>query len=168
MKDNKKSRFGGMGTGYITIIMLFAVISLTVLAVLSYQAASANDILNEKNSAFTLDYYEADSRAKAKLSVLDSASLAAMQSELNGGFFEDEFAASCDEIGEITLLKRADGFTVEFTEEINERLRLEVSVIFYRMPRDGARYSITQWKMSATDTENDSGHLGVWDGSTLN
>lgn len=167
MSKNNNTRFNGLGIGYVSLVMLFTVICLTVLSVLSYQAASANDMLNEKNSAFTAEYYDADSRAKEKLSALDSAALGAMQSRLQGGFFEDGFAACCDEIGGITLQKLPDGFMVSFSEPVNDRLSLDVRARFYAKAVEGRRYSIERWKTTASDDIGSADPPDVWDGGAL-
>lgn len=167
MSKNNNTRFNGLGIGYVSLVMLFTVICLTVLSVLSYQAASANDMLNEKNSAFTTEFYDADSRAKEKLSAIDSASLGAMQSQLQGGFFDDEFTACCDEIGGITLQKLPDGFKVSFSEPVNDRLSLDVQAKFYSRAVDGRRYSIERWKTTASDDIGSADPPDVWDGGAL-
>ncbi len=154
---------GGMGVGYVSLVMIFSVICLTVLAVLSYQAAGANDILNEKSGRFTGEYYSADSSAKQTLCRLDEIALTS-----TGGFFEDDFTALCGEaLPEVRLRSVPEGVEASFTEPINDRLRLDVSVIFYSRPSD-SRYSITEWKsVSAAQDETDEA-LGVWDGSMFN
>lgn len=167
MSKNNNTRFNGMGIGYVSLVMLFTVICLTVLSVLSYQAASANDMLNEKNSAFTTEFYAADSRAKEKLCTIDGAALGAMQSELQGGFFEDEFTAYCDEIGGITLKKLPDGYKVSFSEPINDRLSLDVQVKFYSKPVNGERYRIERWKTTASEDIGSADPPDVWDGGAL-
>ncbi len=167
MSKNNNTRFNGLGIGYVSLVMLFTVICLTVLSVLSYQAASANDMLNEKNTAFTTEFYAADSRAKDKLCAIDGAALGAMQSELQGGFFDDEFTACCEEIGGITLQRLPDGFSVSFTEAINDRLSLDVQAKFYSKPVNGERYRIERWKTTAADDIGSADPPDLWDGGAL-
>lgn len=164
MNNNKSSVEGrGMGVGYVTLIMLFAVICLTVLASLSYQAASANDKLNEKSIAFTDGYYAADSRAKERLAKLDEAAKLSFDS----GFFEDSFAAFCEEDDEIRLRRIAEGFEISFEEAVSENLGLSVKIVFFSVPSDGVRYSVEEWKtVSLSDTQEEN-TLGVWDGGNL-
>ena len=154
---------GGMGTGFVSLIMIFSVICLAVLAVMSYQAASGNDVLNEKSIAYTKEYYEADSRAKEKLMLLDKAALNAAD-----GFFESDFETLCLEIEGVTLKKCMEGFNTEYTEAINDRLSIKVSAVFYSMPTENGRYRITSYKTVSADSAEDEKPLGVWDGSTFN
>ncbi len=164
--SDKKNSIGssGMGVGYVSLIMIFAVICLTVLAVLSYQAAGANAVLNEKGAAYTSQYYAADGRAKEKLMALDGYSLSASQ-----GFFEDDFTALCEEnMPDVQLRNSPDGITAEFTEYINDRLSLKVSIKFYSFSDDGKRYRIEEWKSVASASEESEEPLGVWDGSMFN
>lgn len=151
-----------MGVGYVTLIMLFAVICLTVLAALSYQAARANDKLNEKSVSFTREFYDADTRAKERLCSLDEAAYLALQS----GFFEDSFGMYCSETEGITVRRVPEGTEVSFTEPISAGLRLSVRITFFSAPADDKRYRIEEWKTAAvTDGEDDT--LGVWTGESL-
>ncbi len=160
MSDNQKniSQERGMGVGYVSLIMIFAVICLTVLASLSYQAARANDKLNEKSIAFTDSYYAADNRAKELLSKLDESAMTAYES----GFFDESFA---DGYENVNVRKTADGYEVSFVEPVNERLSLSVKISFSDIPENG-RYKIIEWKtVSVSDMSEDT--LGVWDGENL-
>lgn len=164
MSENNKEMSGrGLGVGYVTLIMLFAIICLTVLSVLSYQAARANEKLNEKSLSFTTEYYEADGRAKILLSELDNAALEAHKT----GFFSESFAELCGEFESISLRNIPEGYSVSFTEQINEKLKLSVSVVFFNTPED-ERYRIAEWKTVSDGTEEEDAPLGVWDGTPLN
>lgn len=160
--DKRKAASGGMGVGYVTLIMIFAVISLAVLAVMSYHAAGANDILNEKSVAATKEYYAADSRVQEKLMLLDKAALTAHQ-----GFFESDFEQLCADMDGLTLRRGMEGFTVEFTEDINDRLSISVSAVFTSMPTVNGRYRILSYKTVSADAAEEDKPLGVWDGSTF-
>jgi len=160
---DKKLRSGGMGVGYVTLIMIFAVICLTVLAVMSYHAAGANDILNEKSISYTKQYYDAESRVQEKLMQLDNAALTAHK-----GFFESDFELLCAEIDGVEVKRSMEGFSVELTEAINDRLGIRVSAVFTAMPIDGSRYRITSHKTISADSAEEEKPLGVWDGSTIN
>ncbi len=163
MDEKKRTpQSGGIGVGYVSLIMLFAVITLTVLAVLSYQAAGANETLNERNVTFSKEYYAADGRAKEKLMQLDEAAL----DSLNSFFFEDSFCEFCDGTEGVSSEIAPDGVMVKFTEPLNERQQLSVAVVFYKTPAEGKRYSIERWKTVPVSTD-DEGELGVWDGSTF-
>ncbi len=151
----------GMGVGYVTLTMLFAVICLTVLASLSYQAARANDKLNEKSVSFTTGLYEADSRAKVTLSQLDEWAMLSHDS----GFFNDSFPACCEEKDDLDIKKVPDGFEVAFTEDISDNLMLSAKITFFAVPQNGCRYRIDEWKNVAVTDDTADETLGVWDGS---
>ncbi len=173
MNENKNpiSEGRGIGVGYVTLIMLFAVICLTVLASLSYQAARANDKLNEKSVHFTSWYYLADGRMNEVLSTLDEAAYEAHET----GFFADSFEAIYNE--KITLMtdqvypdnaviKRVqEGFMVSYSCSVTANLELSAEFLFFDVPRDGERYEIKKWKTASITDETDEGTLGVWDGS---
>lgn len=163
MDENRNNEQRGMGVGYVTLIMLFAVICLTVLAALSYQAARANDKLNEKSVSFTDSFYAADYRAKEQLSQLDSAALAAH----NSGFFEDSFSMYCSERDKFITRNTSEGFEVSFSESINNTLALSVKIVFFNTPENGVRYRIQEWKTTVVSDDTEDETLGVWNGGNL-
>ena len=166
MSDNKRTHIGntGMGVGFVSLIMIFAVICLTVLAVLSYQAASANDILNTKSAEFTREYYAADTSAKETLMLLDGLALTASE-----GFFEDDFIAMCeDELPDAGISRTSKGIEVSYREPVNDRLMLDVKVLFTLNAEQGKRYSITEWRIISSLPEETEEPIGVWDGSMFN
>lgn len=163
MDNNRKSvsEGRGMGVGYVSLIMLFAVICLTVLASLSYQAARANDKLNEKSISFTDGYYAADSKAKELLSQLDEAALLSHES----GFFGDSFGVLCEEYKNVAVRKIPEGFEASFSQPVSDSLALSVKVVFFSAPTED-RYRIDEWKTVSVDMAQDNS-LGVWNGESL-
>lgn len=169
MNDSKKP--SGMGVGYVTLIMLFAVICLTVLASLSYQAARANDKLNEKSVYVTSWYYLADSWANEVLCMLDEAAYEAHET----GFFADSFEDICEEKFSLAgdsvypdnkVIRRVqEGFLVSYSCHISDNLELSVEVLFFDTLRDGQRYRIESWKTVTVSGDKEDDTLGVWDGS---
>lgn len=161
--DNKKRmpHGGGIGVGYVSLIMLFAVITLTVLAVLSYQAASANETLNDRSVTFGKEYYAADGRAKEILMKLDECAVSAHES----GFFEDGFIEYCEELKGVSAKRSPSGISVHYSEPLNERMELVVNIIFYSDPPSQSRYDIEMWKTVPVSDDDESDDLGVWDGS---
>lgn len=156
------NRDRGMGVGYVTLIMLFAVICLTVLAALSYQAARANDKLNEKSASFTHSFYDADIKAKELLSQLDETALTCH----NSGFFEDSFQMYCEEYDNLTVRKVPEGTAVAFVYPVSDNLELSAEIVFFSTPQNDKRYRIEKWKTVAVSEETD-GTLGVWTGESL-
>ena len=84
----KKGRSGGtVGVGYISIMLIFTVICLTIFAVLSFQAVYSSDKMTNRSDGFTQQYYTADTEAKKTLSRLDGMAAEA----LDGFSFEEGF-----------------------------------------------------------------------------
>lgn len=163
MSDNKNKSIGntGMGVGFVSLIMIFAVICLTVLAVLSYQAAGANGILNTKSAEFTREYYAADTAAKEKLMLLDELALTASK-----GFFEDDFIALCEEeAADVNISRTANGIELSYSVPVNDRLFLKVEAVFTFNSSETKRYSINEWKIVSSLPDETEEPIGVWDGS---
>lgn len=155
---DKKNKLHGMGVGYVSVMLIFAVICLTVFAVMSFRAASANDGFNVRSGDYLKEYYAADSAAKSRLAELDGIAKSAAES----GFFEEEFEAAAETIEGVTLTRIMNGYSANWAVKINDRQELAISVEF---TSDGG-CEITRWQSRTVSTEDSSdSHLGVWDGS---
>lgn len=159
---DKKTRFGGtVGVGYVSIMLIFTVICLTIFAVLSFQAAYSDSSLIDRSESFTQQYYTADSRAKEILAELDSAALEASQ----GLDFAEEFTGAASQTEGVSAVEAPGGVRVDYSVEMDAGQRLSVSVMFYAGRRD-ERYTVLSWQ-SITSYTGDEGHQNVWDGGDL-
>ena len=160
---NKKSGISfsrNFGSGYVSVIMLFLVICLTVLATLSLSAAGSNLRHNERSRTLMSAYYDAESRANGTLMKIDEAAYSAGTS----GFF-DTFSDKASQISGVTVLPCADGFDVTWSEAVNDRIQLECEAVVFREPKlhGGKRYETTKWKTvsgGAAETR-----VNVWSGT---
>lgn len=156
MKQHRQTN-AGIGVGYVTVIIIFAIICLTIFAVLSYRAAGSNDALNERAGEHLNKYYEADASAKKTLYELDEIAANAR----NTPFFADTFESETAKIDKVSVKTEPDGCTVSFSEPINENSFIFVSVKFYENKKE---YKINTWKrMSAINS--DDNEINVWDGT---
>lgn len=157
MNKEEKNRKIALGVGYVSVMLIFAVICLTIFAVLSFKAAMSTDSFNDRSGEFLKQYYAADAKAKETLSKLNDS-----MSEARGSmFFEEEFEASAKAIDGVSVKQSADGFTASYTVPINDRQELSVGIHFYN---DG-KYRIEQWQSRDVGFDDTESHLGVWDGS---
>lgn len=164
-EKRRKSSGGIVGVGYISIMLIFTVICLTIFAVLSFQAAYSNNRLSDRGEDFTQQYYAADMQAKKILSELDVKS-----AELTGSFdFSGEFAAAAREISgctaEVAARDGGECVLVDYSVELNDRQRLSVSVLF-RSAYNEYRYEILSWKTTTEETAGES-HPNIWDGGDI-
>ena len=162
MKRNKKSlSLGGtLGTGYVSVIMIFVVICLTVLAALSFSAAGINSGQNDRAHEHMAMYYEAENRANRTLMKIDEA---AFDAERSGLFMT--FADSAAEIGGVTVSKSSEGYTVSWSEKVSEHVTLMCGAVVYEQPElhENRRCDITKWEtVSAGEADT---HINVWDGT---
>lgn len=141
-KKQKFSYTGGFGTGYATIIMLFVIITLAVLASLSFSAAGASAGQGDRASELTAAYYEAENKANEKLMKIDEA---AIEAYADNAF--DMFADAVTVSDGISAEKNDDGFSVTWSESISERVKLVCEVEVYTDPslHENKRYSVVKW-----------------------
>ena len=157
MSKKEDSQKVGMGVGYVSVMLIFAVICLTIFAVLSFKAAISTDSFNERSGEFMRQYYAADTSAKKTLSMLNDCAFKAKSS----GFFEEEFTESAQNIEGVSVRPTQSGLSVSYSVAINEGQELLVNIVFDQ----NGEYSIEQWKSSNIYEENSDSHLGVWDGT---
>lgn len=160
MIKKKTARSLGLGIGYVSIMLIFAVIGLTMLAVLSFQAAGSDIVLTQKSAEYTAEFYDADFRAKQKLAALDQAAV-----EADSVFFEESFAELAAKVcTDAKITQSPEGVCVEFTEEISGSRRLYAAVTFFSKP-SGERYRIDRWQCGTESPDDSDEHLNVWDGT---
>ena len=159
MRKNSDPQKVGMGVGYVSVMLIFALICLTIFAVLSFKAAISTDSFNDRSGEFMRQYYAADTSAKKTLSKLNDCAFNAKAS----GFFEDAFTESAGNIEGVSVRPTPGGLFVSYSVAINEHQELLVNVVF----DESGKYSIKQWKSRNIYEENSDDHLGVWDGSTF-
>ena len=149
----KKGRSGGtVGVGYISIMLIFTVICLTIFAVLSFQAVYSSDKMTNRSDGFTQQYYTADTEAKKTLSRLD-------------GLAAEAFIEAVSGVEGVSAARTAGGVRVEYSQAINERQTLAVSVMFFSAP-SGERFRIEKWNSTEKEISGES-HPSVWDGEDL-
>ncbi len=160
---NKKKRFFGstVGVGYISIMLIFTVICLTILAVLSFQAVYSNDRVSSRSEIFTQEYYDSDAAAKSTLARLDLAAVQAAE----GFSFEESFMTAAAEIEGVSTAMVPGGVRADYSVRINDRQYLAVSVEFHADSSDG-RYDVLEWRSVTRDSTEESSPA-VWDGSEL-
>lgn len=160
-EEKPKMRFSG-GVGYISIMLIFTVICLTIFAVLSFQAAYSNNRVIGRSEEYTQQYYDADASAKKTLSELDLLA-AGLQGEFS---FDEKFSSAASNIDGVSVTAVPEGVRADYSVSINERQSLSVSVVFYRAAAD-ARYRILSWRSDSSGSISGDDHPSVWDGEEL-
>ncbi|MCI5579095.1 MAG: hypothetical protein MR364_06280 [Oscillospiraceae bacterium] len=157
MRREDKSPKIGLGVGYVSIMLIFAVVCLTIFAVLSLKAALSDESFNERSSEFLTQYYNADTAAKETLSKLDSLAYEARKSD----FFEDAFENNVKRINDVSVARVQGGIAASYSVPINEHQKLVVEIVF----DENGEYKIEQWQSMNISEDTSESHLNVWDGS---
>ena len=152
MNNEENKRPAGIGTGYLSIMMIFVVLCLTMLAALSYSAASAEKRYSDKSGEYTREYYAADLEAKRVLAEIDS--IAAEYDDYSDFMFLSEL----DEIDGAEYEMIPGGVEISWLTPINERQSISSSVKY-----SGRGYTITEWR-TVSSSEFESKPLNVWQG----
>ena len=157
MKNKKNSRNIGLGVGYVSVMLIFAVVCLTIFAVLSFKTSLSDSTVNKRSGDFLRQYYSTDTIAKDTLSKLNDIAYQAKTAD----FFEEEFENTAKNIENVTVKRVKDGLSTNYTVPINELQELKVSVLFDR----NGNYKIEQWQCITISDDTSDSHLNVWDGS---
>ena len=161
-EERRKSNVGGsLGTGYVTVIVIFTVICLAILAALSFKTVMNNSATGETGRSYTDAYYSAEESANRRLAELDGAAAEGRRTG-NTALLTDYMQSSAG----IAAVPDSEGWTAEWTEPVTDKISLHCSVLFYSDPElhAGRRYEIRQWKTDV-DAGTDEVRLTVWDGS---
>ncbi|MDE5860489.1 MAG: hypothetical protein K2H23_08950, partial [Oscillospiraceae bacterium] len=120
--NNESRRPVGIGTGYLSIMMIFVVLCLTMLAALSYSTAQNEMKYSEKSGDYTNAYYAADIAAKRTLAAVDSAA-----SEYSD-YTDFMFLAELDEIDGVEYTSFLGGIEISWLTPINDRQSISSAV----------------------------------------
>lgn len=157
-------RVRGAGIGYVSVMIIFAMVCLAVFAVMSIRAAQSGEAVNMRAGEYTKQYYQAELELNETLARLDECALSAGGSE----FFADSFAECAADIDSVVITVEGGDVRVIISAEITDRQSLIMTVVFYANPEmhGGARYE-QKSLATATNGAEESGGLNVWDGSGI-
>ena len=141
MKMNKS----GVGIGSASVVLVFAVLCLTVFALISYTAAGNDKALADVEAKLVQGYYEADTLAECILAELLAGDRIPGPASIRGV--------------EITTRRDREPETAEFSCVVSDEKELYVKVAFY-----GESYAILSWRMRTTGTWAIDDDLPVWSG----
>lgn len=156
MNDTQKERKpAGIGSGYLSVMMIFVVLCLTMLAALSYSTASGENKYSEKSAEYTKAYYAADFEAKRTLAEVDN-----ILSQHTLLFDSFEVLQAIDEIDGVTG-RHSIGYTsASWYTPINQSQSIFCEVVYTQNGR-----KITAWRtVSNYEQEEEKQPMGVWVG----
>lgn len=152
MTEKSSKRPAGAGVGYLSVMMIFVTLCLTMLAALSCSTAENQRRYSEKSAEYTREYYAADLAAKRVL-----AEVRDVVSEY-GDYTDFMLLAELDGMEAIEYGSVRDGLTVNWKTPVNTSQSIYCEVKF-----SGGNYKILSWQtVSAADTTEKP--LNVWDG----
>jgi len=134
----------GINVGSSTLIMIFALLCLTIFALLTYKTALNEKNLSQKAAKEIKYYYEADYKASK---IKDE-----IEYKLNRG----------EDISSIVDYKKVIGGSlyIGYSVEINEYKKLDVEI-----KKDGNKFVIVKWKeVSNNNDEEYKNKMDVWRG----
>lgn len=140
MRECGKVQFSPPLVGGSSLLIIFAVLCLTVLAMLSLSTAQNNDRLSRASADSVTAYYTADAQAEEILSRL-------RRGETPDG---------------VTVEKDGAGTLCEYTVPFSQTQELSVSVRL-----EGADWKVLRWKAVSTADWMPDDSIEVWDGEAV-
>ena len=136
---------GGSGVGSASFVLIFAVLCMTIFALISLSSAVSDRVLSDTQEGLVTDYYDADMRAEFILAKILST---------------DAIPETIDGVS-ITVTYDPDtgAETAAFSCQLSDAKVLDVEVIIYENS-----YEILQWKMRDTRSWETDDSLPVWIG----
>lgn len=143
----EKEKFAPPAVGGVSLLVVFAVLCLTVFALLSLATVQADGRLGDASAQAVEDYYAADCTAQAVLAWLRTGQGGeALPEDLDISTTFIDYGDRCGEV---------HAFAVPISE--TQELRVEVRV-------DGADYTVLRWQAIPTGDWSEGGGLDLWDG----
>lgn len=135
MSENREEQFSVPATGGISLLTVFAVLCLTVFALLSLSTVRADGRLGEASTQAAAGYYAADREAQAILAQLRCGLIPEGVTERDG-----IYAYACP---------------------ISDTMELQVEV---ELELEGEGYTVRRWQAAPAGRWEVDGGLDVWDG----
>ncbi|MBQ8177384.1 MAG: hypothetical protein IJ035_10170 [Oscillospiraceae bacterium] len=129
------SRPAGIGTGYLSLMMIFVILCLTILAALSFSAAKSEKKYSEKSAAYTKAYYDADTHAKQTY-----AKIAKTVSNYTD-YSDFMLLGELDAINGISYEIRPDRIDISWTTAINDK-----QSIYSAISISDSGTAVTDWR----------------------
>ncbi len=143
MTERKRESFSPPAVGGISLLVAFAVLCLTVFALLSLTTVQADVRLADASAQAVTDYYAADCAAQEILA------------RLRGGETPVEVTAHTEDSWHTPLMTR---YTYEVPISDSQELQVEVLV-------NGEEYEILRWQAQYTGEWEIVENLDLWDGT---
>ena len=143
----EREKFSPPAVGGISLLVVFAVLCLTVFALLSLATVQADGRLGDASARAVEDYYAADCTAQAVLAWLRTGE--------RGDAVPEDLTVSTTFADYGGRFEEVRAFTVPISD--TQELQVEVRV-------DGADYEILRWQAVPTGGWDLDGGLDVWDG----
>lgn len=145
-----KMSFKGVSLGITTIVTVFAVICLTIFAVLTASTVSQEKELAEKYARSVSGYWAADSGCA------DTAN--ALGALWESGADADEIKAAALGMG-ARAEESGDDLLIRYSQAVSDISRMEVTL------RIGAEFTVERWQLTSADAEwAPDESLPVWQG----
>lgn len=152
VSGKSSARPGGIGTGYLSIMMIFVVLCLTMLAALSFSAAESEKKFSDRSAEYTTQYYAADLNSKRTLAQIEA--IAAGYSD----YSDFMFLAELDGIEGVVYENVRGGIEISWNTEINGRQNIFSKI---KITEDGTE--ILCWQ-TVSDESTYEAPLNVWVG----
>ena len=135
---------GSNGTGSASIVLIFAVLCMTIFALISLKTALADKVLVDEQELLTVRYYDADMRAEYTLA---------------GILKEDELPREVSLIDNTDNTQHPDAKVVSFVCDVSDAKELYVEAAIYENS-----YDILKWQMRDRSSWIADDTLPVWTG----
>lgn len=141
MPDKRQERFSPPAVGGISLLVVFAVLCLTVFALLALTTAQANVRLADASAQAVEEYYAADRKAQEILA------------RLRGGDRPEGVQIA--------------GVIASYAVPISDSQELQVDVMLDSLLLDAETdgYTILRWQMAPTQEWESDSSIEIWDGS---
>lgn len=147
----KNKLTSGIGTGYLSVMMIFVLLTLSLLAALSLSAAKNGQKYSRRSAEYTAAYYEADIKSKKNIEKIILAA--------EDCFDYTDITDELDEMDGIGYTLLPSGINVNVTTPINTRQNIVTEIRLH----DGT-YEIISCKTVSDSAEDESEYMKLWNG----
>lgn len=143
-----RKRKGFLGAGLSTVLLVFVMLCLIVFAVLSLSTARTDLQMSRKIADRMTAYYEAQSRAYARIKTIDGILTTQYNKNSESGQkFADAVWMELQQEKDLTLIRREDEILCTFTQPIDDMQQIQVTLAIAAPVKENEPcYRITGWE----------------------
>lgn len=159
----KKNKIFGIGVGTTSVMLMFVIVCIMMLAIMSYMIVKTDTDVVDKKASYSIRYQMADSVAVETLAKIDEKLYEISRRNIDFSNI-NECRVYMDSLSGVNVdyNKQQLSYKVGLDDKTNLEVILQVNTTNNKKVRSKKRYSILRWKIVTESKDIGNDNLNVW------